>query len=77
MNTGMLWFDNSSKTDLKTKVIQAATYYRDKYGAVPNRCFVHPSMLSAKQKDMKVGRVEIKADGTVLPHHLFMGVGGK
>jgi hypothetical protein len=45
MKTGMLWFDNDPKTDLMTKISEAAMYYQKKYGAKPDLCFIHPSML--------------------------------
>ena len=74
MNIGMLWFDNDPKTDLASKVKRAASYYSKKYGRSPNICFVHPSMLSNGKK--RAGRVEIRTNGSVLPHHFWIGVNG-
>lgn len=45
MNVGMLWFDNDPKAEITVKIERAASYYRNKYGANPTLCFVHPSML--------------------------------
>ena len=45
MEIGMLWFDNDKKSDYEAKIERAARYYRDKYGKVPNLCFVHPCMI--------------------------------
>ena len=53
MNRGMLWFDNNPKTNLASKIKQAAEYYRQKYGAAPNLCLVHPSMLADKTRRRK------------------------
>jgi len=49
MKIGMLWFDNDPHTTLAAKVEKAAAYYITKYGRTPTVCFVHPSMLPAKQ----------------------------
>jgi hypothetical protein len=84
----MLWFDNDRRKDLNSKVIRAADYYREKYGRVPNICFVHPSMLSldngkngskaaSAAKKVMAGKVEILPADTVLPNHLWIGVNGQ
>ncbi len=73
MKTGMLWFDNDPKTDLEVKIKQAATYYQKKYGRKPNLCFVHPSMLKEPPANSQNG-VEIKANRSILPHHLWIGL---
>ena len=70
MTTGMLWFDNDKKTPLAQKIVAAATYYRDKYGQVPNRCEVHP----AEGLPEKVGVIEIIPRQYILPNHLLIGV---
>jgi len=70
MNIGMLWFDNDKGKTLTQKVVDAATYYRDKYGAAPNYCEVHPGPDVPK----KVGKIRIVANRTILPNHLWIGV---
>jgi len=72
MNTGMLWFDNNPKTDLSSKIVQAAAYYQKKYGKKPNLCFVHPS-LADKNAQCPVG-ILVKANRLVLPNHLWIGM---
>ena len=72
MNTGMLWFDNDPKTDLATKIAQAAAYYQKKYGRIPDVCFVHPSML--QDGETKAGGLELKPNRVVRPHHLWLGM---
>ena len=72
MKTGMLWFDNDPKSDLETKVNRAASYYRRKYGKIPDLCFVNPSMVV--NKPQRADGVEIRVTRTVLPNHLWIGV---
>ena len=73
MNIGMLWYDNDSKTNLESKISRAAIYYHEKYGDIPNLCFVHPSMVSVS-KDMKPIGIEVRTTLSVLPNHLWLGV---
>jgi hypothetical protein len=72
MKTGMLWFDNDPKTDLITKVSQAAVYYHHKYGKQPDLCFVHPSMYMEASARFK--EIEIRPNRLIMPHHLWMGI---
>ena len=72
MNIGMLWFDNDTKTDLTGKIKRAADYYQQKYGQIPNLCFVHPSMLPANAKPET--ELELRTTRSVLPHHFWLGV---
>jgi hypothetical protein len=75
MNRGMLWFDNNPKTELAAKIQQAAEYYRRKYGAAPNLCFVHPSMMADKMADDD--KITIRAYRPVLPGYLWIGLAEK
>jgi len=72
MDIGMLWFDNDPKSDLSSKVVRAADYYRSKYGEEPNLCFVHPSMIP--ETKAKAGAISVCSNSTVLPHHFWIGV---
>jgi hypothetical protein len=89
MYTGMLWFDNDAKSELKLRVERAAEYYRRKYGQQPNLCFVHPSMLANREISMpepaikagsmnagsiNAGNVEVRGMKTVLPNHFWIGI---
>ncbi|HJW91958.1 MAG TPA: hypothetical protein VJ436_15090 [Anaerolineales bacterium] len=85
MNIGMLWFDNDTKSDLNTKIERAASYYQNKYGKLPNLCFIHPSMAEGLIKEVepkedlptiKAGEVEVRATRAVLPNHFWIGVNG-
>jgi hypothetical protein len=54
------------------KLEKAVAYYRSKYGADPNICYVHPSAL----EDVVSPSRSIKLVGTkdVLPHHFLLGM---
>ena len=71
MNIGMLWVDSDPKTDLVTKINEAAAYYQKKYGARPDTCFIHPTMFSA---GCELPGIEIKTNRAVRPNHFWIGV---
>lgn len=87
MNIGMLWFDNDPKSAFNTKVQRAANYYQNKYGRLPNICFVHPSMLAEDRKKGEESQaievssnsvdLQVKTSPSVLPNHFWIGVNGK
>jgi hypothetical protein len=72
MKTGMLWFDNSSRS-LKEKVEAAVLYYQEKYGQAPTMCFVNPATLAGKEGPSN--GVEVRSAQTVMPDHFWIGVG--
>ena len=75
MNVGMLWYDNDLHTALTTKVNRAADYYRKKYGANPDLCLVHPSMLGDRPDlvNGRAGKVTVRPNRAILPGHLWIG----
>jgi hypothetical protein len=75
MNTGMLWFDNDSKTTLSAKIERAVAYYQKKYGRAPNVCLIHPNALEGEKPDGV--KVTIRPYRPVLPGHLWIGVEDK
>lgn len=77
MDTGMMWFDNDPKKPLDLKVLQAADYFRHKYGRTPDLCLVNPGTLaknSPSDQPLQAGRVAIRGLRAVLPGHLWIGV---
>jgi hypothetical protein len=78
MKTGLLWFDDNPRRELKDKVLRAAAHYEKKHGHRPNLCFVHPSAFSGngngKQVVKKAGKVEIRTGCSVLRHHFWLGL---
>jgi hypothetical protein len=72
MMPGLLWFDNSPKTEFTEKVKEAASYYQKKYGRKPDLCYVHPSMLA--QKEFHTNGIEIRGAQQILPNHFWLGI---
>jgi hypothetical protein len=72
MNTGMLWFDNDPKIDLRTKISRAAAYYQKKYGQIPDVCYVHPSMQI--DNSIRCTGVDVQPDQMILPNHFWLGL---
>ena len=75
MKEGLLWYDDNPGRELADKIGQAARRYRQKYGASPDVCYVHPSALSdnGNGKVKKVGDVRVSSRPTVLVHHFWVG----
>ncbi len=89
MREGLLWYDDNPGRDLAEKVARAARRYRQKFGAAPDVCYVHPSALngnpstgsgqaastslSAGGKVQKVGEVRVSSKPSVLRHHFWVG----
>jgi hypothetical protein len=69
---GLFWFDDTPGRTLEEKIKQAASRYQIKYGQPPTLCFVHPSALGDVES---VGGIEVNGLKTVLPSHLWLGVG--
>lgn len=72
MESGMLWFDSDSNSDLASKVLKAAAYYREKYGKEPNSCYVHPAMIA--EENVNAAPITVLSNTTILPHHFWIGV---
>ncbi|MCK4314287.1 MAG: hypothetical protein KAX24_00815 [Anaerolineae bacterium] len=86
MKVGLLWYDDDPGHDLAEKIGRAARRYRQKFGASPNICYVHRSVLSpstssgqdpqgeaSSGKVRKVGGVRVSPSPTVLRHHFWLG----
>jgi hypothetical protein len=73
MKEGLLWYDDNPGRDLADKIGQAACRYKQKFGASPDVCFVHPSVLDDDGKVDKVGAVRVSSRSTVLRHHFWVG----
>jgi hypothetical protein len=68
---GLLWFDNDPGRKLEEKVQRAIRRYRQKFGRRPNVCYVHPSLLDGKKRQM--GEVRVASLPSVLRHHFWVG----
>ena len=83
MKEGLLWYDDDPGRELAEKIGRAARRYRQKFGAAPDICYVHPlalgsngnasTKLSAGGKGQKVGRVRVSPKQSVLRHHFWLG----
>jgi len=73
MKEGLLWYDDNPGRDLAEKIGRAAQRYRQKFGAAPDVCYVHPSTLSGNGNGHKVGDVCVSPLPTVLRHHFWLG----
>ena len=70
MKTGLLWYDDNPHRTLQKKIARAAARHTQKYGHVPNVCYIHPSHGNGLNK---VGPVQVKTLHTVLPYHFWIG----
>lgn len=77
MRTGMLWLDNEPTSDLELKLDRAVKYYLQRYGQLPNLCFVHPSLLdqasSSPSPMMDIQGIEILPSQRLEPEQLWLG----
>jgi hypothetical protein len=48
MQTGLLWYDDDPQRPLEAKISLAAERYRDKYGRLPDTCYVHPQAIASR-----------------------------
>ncbi len=71
MKVGLLWFDDDPARDLAQKVGGAARHYRKKFGRRPTICYVNPTMLNGKAR--QVGGLKVAPLGSVLRHHFWIG----
>jgi len=74
MNTGLMWFDNDPQTPLAVKIEKASTYYKKKFGRLPELCLVNPSMMGNQAETNVEQHITIRAFQSVLPGHLWIGV---
>ena len=71
MNVGMLWLDDDKRITLGEKIERAADYYYEKYGDLPNMCYVNKTQL---EQEERVGAIQVVPAGNVLLHHLWIGM---
>jgi hypothetical protein len=77
MKIGMLWEDVENKgRDFSTRLKYIAEYYQKKYDAIPDTCYVHPSMDLKGVKNMSVEDISIKTSKAILPGYFWIGRDG-
>lgn len=72
MKVGLLWYDDDPKRALEEKIARAVQRYREKFGRLPNTCYVNPATLG--EAVPRFGRVRVVAAPNILPHHFWIGV---
>lgn len=87
MEIGMLWFDNDKKASIPSKVEKAARYYHNKYGVIPDLCYVHPKTVKGEnggkgrsrkkvsQESIKIGKILVLKNEKIQPDHFWIGKG--
>jgi hypothetical protein len=73
MREGLLWYDDDPGRNLAEKVGRAVVRYKQKFGAAPNVCYVHPSSMSSDGGALKVDGVVVASLFSVLRHHFWVG----
>jgi len=72
MRAGLLWFDDSPRTPLASKVDHAMRRYREKFGRTPNICYVHPRTL--KDSGNEVTPIRVVGLPSIQPNHFWVGL---
>ena len=73
MKEGLLWYDDNPGRNLAEKIEPAARRYRQKFGAAPEICYVHPSTLGGNGKVKQVAGMRVASLPSVLRHHFWLG----
>jgi hypothetical protein len=86
MKTGLLWYDADPQRGLEDKVGRAAQRYREKFGHLPDVCYVNPKTMDGRGDEAGPGmacRVEgsqatirILSARNILAHHFWLGENG-
>jgi len=73
MREGLLWFDDDPRRAMAEKVQQAAARYRQKFGTMPDVCYVNDKAID--RTEVRVGDLRVRPASTVLPNHFWIGRG--
>lgn len=80
MQTGLLWFDSDPARSLSVKAEAAARRYREKFGVLPNTCYINQAMLGGAETSVTLhavpsdGVVRLLPAANILRHHFWVGV---
>ena len=72
VEVGLLWFDDNPKVPLAIKVENAVRRYRERFGRMPEVCYVHPRTLAGAEELPVHLRVIERA--TIQPNHFWVVV---
>jgi hypothetical protein len=79
MQVGLLWFDNDPRRAVASKIEEAATRYREKFGCIPDVCYVNSVDLNGQGlvvtlAGLPEASVRVLPARNILPHHFWVGV---
>ena len=67
----MLWRDDNPNVSLETRIIRAASYYREKYGRTPEVCRMNSKDMIAGINS--AGPIRLQAVRYVMPGYFLLG----
>ena len=70
MREGMLWYDNTTKTDIKEKINGAVDFFKEKYGQMPKVCYVHPQSIDSEFILDKT--VKVLSNDKIIKNHIWL-----
>lgn len=73
MKSGLLWFDGSQKP-IASKIEEAARRYKEKFGILPDTCFVNPRDLETETRAKPNLKINIASKATIMPNHIWLGI---
>jgi hypothetical protein len=80
MDVGLLWYDAEPGRALAERLGPAVHRYREKFGRVPNRCFVHPTAVAGSEASPlactladSTATIWVVPAPNVLLHHYWLG----
>jgi hypothetical protein len=81
MQVGLLWFDNDPRREVAAKALDAARRYREKFGVIPDTCYVNNAMLDGREMVVPLPSADqavlrIRPAAHIRPHHFWVGVEG-
>jgi hypothetical protein len=67
MKEGLLWYDNQKNVDLKERISSAVKYFENKYGYLPEICYINPITMGKEIEQNESIKV-IPNDRVILNH---------
>lgn len=79
MQVGLLWFDSDPTRSVAAKAAEAARRYREKFGAVPDTCYVNRAALTGDELIVPLqsadnAALRLRPSVHIRPHHFWIGI---
>lgn len=79
MQVGLLWFDSDPARGVAAKAVEAARRYREKFGAVPDTCYVNQAALAGGELVVPLqppgsAVLRLRPAANIRPNHFWIGV---